>query len=594
MLPFSFGYILPEWKGFFIYGFKIGFNHKNLSFQKRGICMKTIIIGGVAGGASAAARLRRLDEAAEIIILERGEFISFANCGLPYFIGGEITDRKMLTLQTPSSFKARFNIDVRVFSEAIKISPDTKTVTVKNLNTGTTYEEGYDNLILSPGAEPIKPNIVGINGDNVFTLRNIPDTLKIKSYIETTEPKSAVVVGGGYIGVEMAENLAKAGLEVSIVELADHLIAPLDFDMAADVHRYIKEKGIRLYLNNGVKAIDGGKIIFRNGEISADMVIMSVGVRPETSLAKDCGIALNSRGSIVVDSRMRTNIPNIFAVGDAVEVNNYVTKAAAFIPLAGPANKQGRIAADNIAGFDSEYKGTQGSAVLKLFDMTVATTGLNEKSAEAAGIDFDKIYTYSASHASYYPGGNMMSVKILWDKKTLKIIGAQIVGFDGVDKRMDVIASAIRFGAKVADLAELELCYAPPYGSAKDPVNMAGFVAENIISGKVKQFFWHDVESLPRDGSVTLLDVRTATERTRGHIDGFTHIPLDSLRKRINELPKDKPVYVHCHSGLRSYIACCILAGNGFDCYNLAGGWRLYESAMNERTVPEYICTECR
>lgn len=556
--------------------------------------MKTIIIGGVAGGASAAARLRRLDEAAEIIILERGEFISFANCGLPYFIGGEITDRKMLTLQTPSSFKARFNIDVRVFSEAIKISPDTKTVTVKNLNTGTTYEEGYDNLILSPGAEPIKPNIVGIDGDNVFTLRNIPDTLKIKSYIETTEPKSAVVVGGGYIGVEMAENLAKAGLEVSIVELADHLIAPLDFDMAADVHRYIKEKGIRLYLNNGVKAIDGGKIIFRNGEISADMVIMSVGVRPETSLAKDCGIALNSRGSIVVDSRMRTNIPNIFAVGDAVEVNNYVTKAAAFIPLAGPANKQGRIAADNIAGFDSEYKGTQGSAVLKLFDMTVATTGLNEKSAEAAGIDFDKIYTYSASHASYYPGGNMMSVKILWDKKTLKIIGAQIVGFDGVDKRMDVIASAIRFGAKVTDLAELELCYAPPYGSAKDPVNMAGFVAENIISGRVKQFFWHDVESLPRDGSVTLLDVRTATERTRGHIDGFTHIPLDSLRKRINELPKDKPVYVHCHSGLRSYIACCILAGNGFDCYNLAGGWRLYESAMNERTVPEYICTECR
>lgn len=556
--------------------------------------MKTIIIGGVAGGASAAARLRRLDEAAEIIILERGEFISFANCGLPYFIGGEITDRKMLTLQTPSSFKARFNIDVRVFSEAIKISPDTKTVTVKNLNTGTTYEEGYDNLILSPGAEPIKPNIVGIDGDNVFTLRNIPDTLKIKSYIETTEPKSAVVVGGGYIGVEMAENLAKAGLEVSIVELADHLIAPLDFDMAADVHRYIKEKGIRLYLNNGVKAIDGGKIIFRNGEISADMVIMSVGVRPETSLAKDCGIALNSRGSIVVDSRMRTNIPNIFAVGDAVEVKNYVTKAAAFIPLAGPANKQGRIAADNIAGFDSEYKGTQGSAVLKLFDMTVATTGLNEKSAEAAGIDFDKIYTYSASHASYYPGGNMMSVKILWDKKTLKIIGAQIVGFDGVDKRMDVIASAIRFGAKVTDLAELELCYAPPYGSAKDPVNMAGFVAENIISGKVKQFFWHDVESLPRDGSVTLLDVRTATERTRGHIDGFTHIPLDSLRKRINELPKDKPVYVHCHSGLRSYIACCILAGNGFDCYNLAGGWRLYESVMNERTVPEYICTECR
>lgn len=556
--------------------------------------MKTIIIGGVAGGASAAARLRRLDETAEIIILERGEFISFANCGLPYFIGGEITDRNMLTLQTPSSFRARFNIDVRVFSEAIKISPDTKTVTVKDLNTGKTYEESYDNIILSPGAEPFKPNISGVEAANVFTLRNIPDTLKIKSYIETAEPRSAVVIGGGYIGVEMAENLAKAGLQVSIVELADHLIAPLDFDMAADVHRYIKAKGIRLYLNNGVKAIDGSKVILQNGEISADMVIMSVGVRPETSLAKDCGIVLNSRGSIIVDSRMRTNIPNIFAVGDAIEVKNYVTKSAAFIPLAGPANKQGRIAADNIAGFESEYKGTGGSAVLKLFDMTIATTGLNEKSAEAAGIDFNKIYTYSASHASYYPGGNMMSVKILWDRKTLKIIGAQIVGFDGVDKRMDVIASAIRFDAKVTDLAELELCYAPPYSSAKDPVNMAGFVAENIISGKVKQFFWHDVENLPRDGSVTLLDVRTATERARGHIDGFMHIPLDSLRERINELPKDKPVYVHCHSGLRSYIACRILAGNGFDCYNLAGGWRLYESVMNERTVPEYICTECR
>lgn len=556
--------------------------------------MKTIIIGGVASGASAAARLRRLDENAEIIILERGEFISFANCGLPYFIGGEITDRNMLTLQTPASFKARFNIDVRVFSEAIKISPHKKTVTVKDAQSGVVYEESYDNLILSPGAEPIKPNMVGIDSDNIFTLRNIPDTLKIKNYIETIHPKTAVVVGGGYIGVEMAENLVEAGLDVSIVELADHLIAPLDFDMAADVHRYVKENGIKLYLNNGVKSIDGNKVILQNGEISADMVIMSVGVRPETLLAKDCGIVLNSRGSIVVDNKMRTNIPNIYAAGDAVEVKDFVSQQPSFIPLAGPANKQGRIAADNIAGFDSEYKGTQGSAVLKIFDMTVATTGLNEKSAKAAGIDFDKTYTYSASHASYYPGGNMMSVKILWDKNTLKIIGAQIVGFDGVDKRMDVIASAIRFGGKVTDLAELELCYAPPYGSAKDPVNMAGFVAENIISGKVKQFFWNEVEQLPYDGSVTLLDVRTETERAIGHINGFVHIPLDSLRENLSKIPKDKPVYVHCHSGLRSYIACRILTGNGYDCYNLAGGWRLYESVMNERTVPEYICTECK
>ncbi len=556
--------------------------------------MKNIIIGGVAGGASAAARLRRLDETAEIIILERGEFVSFANCGLPYYIGGAITDRGNLTLQTPESFQARFRIDVRVFNEAIKIEPEAKTVTVKNLRTGETYEETYDNLILSPGAEPIKPNIEGIDSDIVFTLRNIPDTLKIKNHIDTAKPKSAVVIGGGYIGVEMAENLAEAGLDVSVVELADHLIASLDFDMAADVHRYIKKKGIKLYLKNGVTAIRDHTVILQKGEIPADMVILSVGVRPETALAKACGIQVNARGSIVVDSSMKTNLPGIYAVGDAVEVKDFITGNPAFVPLAGPANKQGRIAANNIAGCGSAYTGTQGSAVLKLFDMTVATTGLSEKSAKAAGIAYDKTYTYSGSHASYYPGASNMSVKVLWDKMTHKLIGAQIVGFDGVDKRMDVLATAIRFGAKVTDLANLELCYAPPFGSAKDPVNMAGFVAENVISGKVKQFFWHDVENLPRDGSVTLLDTRTQTERAGGMIDGFIHIPLDSLRENLHQVPKDRPVYVHCHSGLRSYIACRILAGNGYDCYNLAGGWRLYESVINERTVPEYICTECR
>ncbi len=324
------------------------------------------------------------------------------------------------------------------------------------------------------------------------------------------------------------------------------------------------------------------------------MVILSVGVRPETILAKTCGIKTNHRGSIIVDKNMKTNIPHIYAVGDAVEAEDFITKFPAFIPLAGPANKQGRIAADNIAGLSSEYIGTQGSAVLKLFDMTVATTGINEKSAKASGIDYDKTYIYSGSHASYYPGASNMSIKALWDKQTLKILGAQIVGFDGVDKRMDVLATAIRFGAKITDLAELELCYAPPFGSAKDPVNMLGFVAENVISGKIKQFFWDDVENLPRDGSVTLLDVRTATEVQRGKIDGFINIPLDSLREHISEIPKDKPVYVHCHSGLRSYIACRILAGNGYECFNLAGGWRLYESAINEKTVPEYICTECK
>lgn len=556
--------------------------------------MKTIIIGGVAGGASAAARLRRLDETAEIIVLERGEYVSFANCGLPYYIGGVITNQNHLTLQTPESFWSRFRIDVRVNSEAVKINPETKTVTVHNLKSGKSYKESYDNLILSPGAEPIKPNISGINNDFVFTLRNIPDTLKIKEYIERTMPKSAVVVGGGYIGVEMAENLKEAGLEVSIVELADHLITPLDFDMAADVHRYIKSKGINLYLSNGVKVLNEHTVILQNGEIHADMVIMSVGVRPETALAKECGIKTNHRGSIIVDQNMKTNIPHIYAVGDAVEVEDFITKSPAFIPLAGPANKQGRIAADNIAGLSSEYAGTQGSAVLKLFDMTVATTGINEKSAKAAGMDYDKTYIYSGSHASYYPGASNMLIKALWDKQTLKILGAQIVGFDGVDKRMDVLATAIRFGAKITDLAELELCYAPPFGSAKDPVNMLGFVAENVISGKVKQFFWDDVENLPRDGSVTLLDVRTATEVQRGKIDGFINIPLDSLREHISEILKDKPVYVHCHSGLRSYIACRILSGNGYECFNLAGGWRLYESAINEKNVPEYICTECK
>lgn len=560
--------------------------------------MKTIIIGGVAGGASAAARLRRLDEKSQIVLFERGSHISFANCGLPYYIGGEITEKSNLTLQTPESFHARFNIDVRINSEVVSIDAKNKTVKVTEKLTSRMYDESYDKLILSPGAEPIKPNISGIDNNKVFTLRNIPDTIKIKSYMKEHNPKSAVVVGGGYIGVEMAENLKNAGLDVTIIELADHLIAPLDFDMATDVHKYLREKGIRLILNNAVKSIENNdstlKIIFDNGNISADMLIMSVGVRPESTLTKSCGININSRGSIIVNSKMQTNVADIYAVGDVIEVADFISGKPAFIPLAGPANKQGRIVADNIAGFDSEYKGTQGSSILKIFNMTVATTGLNEKSVAASGIAYDKTYIYSGSHAGYYPGATNMSIKALWDKKTLKIIGAQIIGFDGVDKRMDVIATAIRFNGKITDLTTLELCYAPPFSSAKDPVNMLGFVAENIVSGKVKQFFWDDVKNLPRDGSVTLLDTRTKTEVSRGKIKGFMHIPLDSLRKRLDEIPKNKPVYVHCHSGLRSYIACRILTGFGYDCYNLAGGWRLYKAVTNEKTVPEYICTECK
>ncbi len=556
--------------------------------------MKVLIVGGVAGGASAAARLRRLDETAEIIILERGDYVSFANCGLPYFIGGEITDKQALTLQTPESFRARFDIDVRVRNEVMAIHAEKKTVAIRNLETDTEYEESYDKLILSPGASPILPPIPGANLPHVFTLRNIPDTFAIKAYIEEKHPKTAAVIGGGYIGVEMAENLKRAGLEVSIVELADHLIAPLDFDMAADVHRYVKEAGVALYLNNGVVSIGEHEVQLQNGSVPAELVLMSVGVRPESAIAKACGIALNGRGSILVNSRMETNAADIYAVGDAIEVQNFVSKEAAFLPLAGPANKQGRIAADNICGIVSEYTGTQGSAVAKLFDMTIASTGLNEKSAQAAGIAYDKTYLYSGSHAGYYPGATNMSIKALWDQETKKLLGAQIVGFDGVDKRMDVLAAAIRFGAKVTDLTELELCYAPPFGSAKDPVNMLGFVAENIVTGKVKQFFWDEAEKLPRDGSVTLLDVRTKTEVERGKIEGFYNIPLDGLREHLEEIPKDKPVYVHCHSGLRSYIACRILQGRGYDCYNLAGGYRLYETVVHEGKVAEYSCRECK
>lgn len=556
--------------------------------------MKVVVVGGVAGGASAAARLRRLDESAEIIMFERGEYISFANCGLPYYIGGEITDRAALTLQTPQSFHSRFHVDVRINSEVTAIDPKAKQVTVRSKDRGE-YTESYDKLILSPGAAPIRPPMEGADNERVFTLRNIPDTYKIRGYVEEQHPKSAVVVGGGYIGVEMAENLKNAGVDVTIVELADHVIAPLDYDMACDVHRYLKEKGVGLILQNGVQSIreEGGalRLTLSDGEIDTDLVIMAVGVRPDTALAKEAELELNRRGAIVVDEHMLTSDPDIYAVGDAVEVTDFVTGEKAYIPLAGPANKQGRIAADNICGIPTTYKNTQGSAVLKIFDMTVATTGVNERAAKAAGLDYDKVYTFSNSHASYYPGSTGMSIKTLYEKGTGKILGAQIVGFDGVDKRCDVLATAIRAGMTAKDLTELELCYAPPFGSAKDPVNFVGYVIENTLAGRVKNFFWDDVAKLPRDGSVTLLDVRTDLERENGqYIDGFIHIPVDELRERVGELDKSKPVYIHCRTGLRSYVACCMLAGLGFDCYNLSGGWRLYESILSETKSPEHGC----
>ena len=485
-------------------------------------------------------------------------------------------------------------MDVRINSEVTAIDPKAKQVTVRSKDRGE-YTESYDKLILSPGAAPIRPPMEGADNERVFTLRNIPDTYKIRGYVEEQHPKSAVVVGGGYIGVEMAENLKNAGVDVTIVELADHVIAPLDYDMACDVHRYLKEKGVSLILQNGVQSIreEGGalRLTLSDGEIDTDLVIMAVGVRPDTALAKEAGLELNRRGAIVVDEHMLTSDPDIYAVGDAVEVTDFVTGEKAYIPLAGPANKQGRIAADNICGIPTTYKNTQGSAVLKIFDMTVATTGVNERAAKAAGLDYDKVYTFSNSHASYYPGSTGMSIKTLYEKGTGKILGAQIVGFDGVDKRCDVLATAIRAGMTAKDLTELELCYAPPFGSAKDPVNFVGYVIENTLAGRVKNFFWDDVAKLPRDGSVTLLDVRTDLERENGqYIDGFIHIPVDELRERVGELDKSKPVYIHCRTGLRSYVACCMLAGLGFDCYNLSGGWRLYESILSETKSPEHGC----
>jgi NADPH-dependent 2,4-dienoyl-CoA reductase/sulfur reductase-like enzyme/peroxiredoxin family protein/TusA-related sulfurtransferase/rhodanese-related sulfurtransferase len=551
---------------------------------------KVLIVGGVAGGASAAARLRRLDENAEIIMFERGEYISFANCGLPYYIGGEITEKSALTLQTPQSFKARFNVDVRNFCDVTAIDYKNKNVTVKNVITGESHTENYDKLILSMGAEPIKPNIEGINSEKVFTLRNIPDTYKIKEYIDHANPKSVAVVGGGYIGVEMAENLHSAGLNVTIIEMADQVIAPLDYDMASDVHRHIESKGVKLILGNAVRSIeDTGEtlnIALNSGQIKADMLIMAIGVRPESAIAKNAGLDVSERGSIIVDENMLTSNEDIYAVGDAVEVTDFVTLQKGFIPLAGPANKQGRIAADNICGLNSKYTGTQGSAILKAFDMTVATTGINEKTAKRLKLDYDKSFTYSASHASYYPGAVNMSIKTIFEKETGKILGAQVVGFDGVDKRCDVFATAIRAKMTAYDLTRLELCYAPPYSSAKDPVNMAGFVIENLLSKKVANFHWHDVKALPRDGSVILLDTRTRIEFENGHIDGFINIPLDELRQNLKELDKAKKVYVTCQVGLRGYVACRILSQNGFECYNLSGGYRLYKSIFGVKATP--------
>ena len=557
--------------------------------------MKVVIVGGVAGGATAAARIRRLDEQAEIVVFERSGYISYANCGLPYYIGGVIEDPDDLTLQTPESFYSRFRIYMKVHHEVIAIHPDKKTVSVKNLETSEEFEESYDKLLLSPGAKPVWPGLPGMDSDRLFTLRTVEDTFRIKEFVDQNKPKSAVMVGGGFIGLEVAENLRHLGMDVTIVQRPKQLMNPFDADMASFIHSEVRKHGVKLALGQSVEGFaeaDGGVnvLLKDSAPLHADMVVLAIGVTPESSLAKDAGLALGIKGSILVNDRMETSVPDIYAVGDAVQVKHYVTGEDALIALAGPANKQGRIAADNICGGDSRYLGSQGSSVIKVFDMTAATTGINETNARKAGFDADTVILSPMSHAGYYPGGKLMTMKVVFEKETYRLLGAQIVGYEGVDKRIDVLATAIHAGMKATQLKELDLAYAPPYSSAKDPVNMAGFMIDNISKG-LKQWHLADAEKLPRDGSVTLLDTRTAGEYSRGHIEGFKNIPVDELRERMGEIQPGKPVYVICQSGLRSYIATRILEGYGFEVYNFAGGFRFYDAVRNDRALIEKAFT---
>ncbi|MEE0811097.1 FAD-dependent oxidoreductase [Blautia sp.] len=559
--------------------------------------MKIVIVGGVAGGATTAARLRRLDEQAEIVVFERSGFISYANCGLPYYIGDVITDSDQLTLQTPESFHSRFRVSMKVHHEVTALYPEKHMVSVKNLETGEEFQETYDKLILSPGAKPTQPKLPGTNIDKLFTLRTVEDTLRIKDYIQKNQPKSAILAGGGFIGLELAENLRELGMDITIVQRPKQLMNPFDSDMAAFIHNEMRKHGVKLALGHTVEGFretqDGVQVLLKDeAPLQADMVVLAIGVTPDTKLAKEAGLELGIKGSILVNEHMQTSAPDIYAVGDAVQVKHYVTGQAALISLAGPANKQGRIAADHICGKNSTYPGSQGSSVIKVFDMTAAVTGVNETNARKAGLDVDKVILSPMSHAGYYPGGKVMTMKVVFEKETYRILGAQIVGYEGVDKRIDVLATAIHAGMKAQDLAKLDLAYAPPYSSAKDPVNLAGFMIENISDGTLKQFHIEDVKNLPHDGSVTLLDTRTPGEYQRGHVDGFVNIPVDNLRERLDEIPKEKPVYVMCQSGLRSYIATRILEGNGYTSYNFSGGFRFYDAVMNDRCLIE-TATAC-
>lgn len=546
--------------------------------------LKIIIVGGVAGGASAAARLRRLDENSEIILIEKGEHISFANCGLPYYIGEVIKEKERLLVQTPEKMKKQFNIDVRVWSEVTSINTQNKTVEISDRLNNKTYTESYDKLILSPGAEPVRPALPGIDAGRIFTLRNIPDTYKIKDFVDKTSPKRAIIVGAGFIGLEVAENLHMRGVNVTVVELSDHVIGPLDFEMAAIVHQHLRAKGVELYLKEAVQAFeeDGAAISVKlsgGGTLKADMVIMGIGVRPETRLAVDAGLKIGQTGGIYVDEYLQTSNPDIYAVGDAIEVKDFVSGNQALIPLAGPANKQGRIAANNIYGLKEKFAGTQGTSIVKVFDLTVALSGNSERLLKRNGTAYEKSITHTASHAGYYPGAIPLTIKLLFSSDNGKLLGAQAVGYEGVDKRMDVLATAMRAGMTVADLETLELSYAPPYSSAKDPVNIAGYTANNILKKDSRVFHWDEVAGIDTTRDI-LLDVREKEEAMLGTVSGAVNIPLNELRGRLDELPKDKTIYIFCQVGLRGYLAARVLMQMGYkDVKNLSGGYKIYHMA---------------
>ncbi|MDD4149982.1 MAG: FAD-dependent oxidoreductase [Bacteroidales bacterium] len=551
--------------------------------------MKIIIVGGVAGGATTAARLRRDDENAEIIMFERGEHISYANCGLPYYIGGVIAERENLFVQTPEMFSKHFKVDVRIFNEVMSISPESKTVTVKDLRTGKEYSESYDKLVLSTGAEPVRPNLPGIDSEGIFTMRNVVDTDKIKTFIEEKKAKTAIVVGGGFIGLEMAENLHKLGVFVSIIEMAEQVMTPLDYSMAAIVHQHLKTKDVAFFLKDGVSSFkqENDHIVttLKSGrKINADIVILSIGVRADSKLARESGLDIGITGGVVVDKFLQTSNPNIYAVGDSIEFDNPIIHKKQITYLAGPANKQGRICADNIIfGNKSVYKGSINTAIAKVFDLTVASTGVSGRTLKNENIPYQSAIIHAGSHAGYYPGSLPMSIKIVFSPDEGKLYGAQIVGYDGVDKRIDLLANIVKFNGTIYDLTEIEHAYAPPFSSAKDPVNIMGFVAENMINGSMKSFSWRAVESIDHSHTF-LLDVRTRDEFELGAIRGAINIPFDEIRSRLDEIPKGKEIVAYCSVGTRGYVAARILMQHGFsDVSNLNGGYKTYEFASQKQ-----------